>query len=171
MLVLGLTAAVNQVPLTIMLVRHIKNKATVKAVFRSYRFYIFSSMIFLNLLAIANYIFDMGGIPVLNSQIFVLMRIMISLCTFLIIYFVFKKASKNLENKEAYLRSVKYLFYLCMGISLILVGYMNIQFYVTMEKYSKGKDKSLPNDGDLVDKYFSLCNNPMWVIVAIVELL
>ena len=126
MLILGVISSLNLIPLTIMLVRLIKSKARTKGLFKSFRFHILNAMILLNLVVISNNIFDLGGIPIVNSQIFNLMRILTNLCTFLIIYLVFKKASKNLENKEGYLRAVKCLFLLSLLTNMILIAYMNI---------------------------------------------
>ena len=82
------------------------------------------------------------------------------MCTFLIIYLVFKNASKELPNKKKWLKIIKVLFVSSLATNISLAIFMNIRI-----------KQAINSKLEKVERQFIMCDNPLWVINAGVELI
>ena len=172
MLILALIAFANLFPVSIIMKRHVRSKGGLRPAMRHMKFYVILCLLLMNLIVFIEYFFDMGALPVLNLQLYFLMRLMIFVNTFLIIYFTFRKASKHLANKQDYLFIVKVSFIVGMVVNFGLLIYMNIRMFQSNDHYRSGDGEGQTEKRvNYINLYFSLCDNPFFLIDAFVELL
>ena len=118
---IGLLAFCNLIPLVTMVLKHYRFKKSFKLWILSKKTYVFAFMISLNICLFINYTFNIPHEHFwLKNSFYIQFGIHKGCATYMIVYFVFRKASKKDIDKQKWLTLIKCIF--------ILSCIANIQF-------------------------------------------
>jgi hypothetical protein len=134
---------------------------TLKCIFFSKKFWILFIGLVLCILAIVHWLFS--NAPIVKQHISVVELVSRQLGIQIVIYYVFRKASKSLSNKEYWMKCyLRPLFIAGVTFNIIFISYLEYQM---IRITNEGLDFELrENAYDNIS-----CLSPIWLISAIVE--
>ena len=155
-LAFAVIALLNLIPISIFLARILKRKDGLR---QSMKVWMLLSICLLNVTICIAYSIDLNFWQPLKTDMYLLMRIVLNTATFVVVYFVYKKAAR-FANRDVHLKQIKYLFYVCLFLNLGFSVYMNRRAWNIVSA----------NEPGTAEYQYLMCDTPLWCIDGAVEL-
>ena len=143
---------------------------TRKELLQSSKFFLLLSIMFLNFIFFLNFTFDFTLLPFIKNLLYFMYPIVLLLCNALIIYIVFKKASKSLKDRKQWLRLLKLMVLFCIAFDGALMVWINIDRSVNQSEYDTKGIKDCDLICQLMRVMYIRYDNPLAVAFSVIYL-
>ena len=118
-LVVALCSFLMLLTLSILIYRFIKAKMGWKLAGRHIKLYMLLVISLLDMLMFMNFFFNWSRNIIIKSSYFMAIRVLLNIATYMIIVFVFKKASRGFKNRKRWINRIRLLFGIGMVVNVV----------------------------------------------------